>query len=148
MERTFKTISWEDYQKLSLSERAPCCLADNQTFHTLIAQQFDRPQLERLCRLATAIRRIAKAKEGMQFLGGRLAHQRAMLYFTQPSTRTFLSFSAACQILGMKTAEVRDTSTSSEMKGETPEDSIRSFSSYFDVIIMRTPTAGFAERMA
>jgi aspartate carbamoyltransferase catalytic subunit len=148
MESTFKNITWPDYQKLPLEQRAPCCQKSGKAWHTLIAQQFDRPQLENLCALATRIRRIAKTKEGTLFLGSLLAHQRAMLYFTQPSTRTFLSFYAACQMLGMKTGEVRDTSTSSEVKGETPEDSIRTFSSYFNMIIMRTPQAGFAERMA
>jgi aspartate carbamoyltransferase catalytic subunit len=77
-----------------------------------------------------------------------LSEKRAMLYFSQPSSRTFLSFYAACQIVGMKPAEVRDTSTSSEVKGESPEDSVRTFSSYFDMIIMRNPVGGFAERIA
>ena len=58
------------------------------------------------------------------------------------------SFSAACQILGLATANVRDTATSSEFKGETQEDSVRTFSSYFDLIIMRTKKGGLAERMA
>jgi aspartate carbamoyltransferase len=71
-----------------------------------------------------------------------------MLYFTQPSTRTFLSFMAACQILGITCNEVRDASTSSETKGETRFDSIRMFSSYFDVIIMRSPIARLAESCA
>jgi aspartate carbamoyltransferase catalytic subunit len=84
----------------------------------------------------------------MTFLRGLLANRRAMLYFTQPSTRTFLSFCAACQILGMNIGEVRDTAVSSEFKGETQEDSIRTFSSYFDVIVMRTQMGGLAERMA
>ena len=34
------------------------------------------------------------------------------------------------------------------MKGETFEDSIRTFSSYVDLIVMRTPEAGFAARAA
>jgi aspartate carbamoyltransferase catalytic subunit len=71
-----------------------------------------------------------------------------MLYFTQPSTRTFLSFSNACHILGIRTSEIRDPSTSSEVKGETFEDSIRTFSSYVDVIIMRTLGPGLAARAA
>lgn len=148
MDKNFKNISWEDYNKLSLEERAPYSQKDGHAYHTLTAQQFNREQLEELCELATRIRNIAKTKEGSQFLGSLLSHHQAMLYFTQPSTRTFLSFYAACQVLGIKTAEVRDTSTSSEMKGETPEDSIRTFSSYFNLIIMRSPKAGFAERMA
>ena len=68
-----------------------------------------------------------------------------MLYFTQPSTRTFLSFTAACQMLGIACNEVRDPSVSSEAKGESPFDSIRMFSSYFDIIIMRSVVPNFAE---
>jgi aspartate carbamoyltransferase catalytic subunit len=76
-----------------------------------------------------------------------LAHKRAMLYFSQPSSRTFLSHLAACQILGITTGSVRDAATSSEFKGESREDSIRTFSSYFDMIIMRSPEQGLAEKM-
>jgi len=82
------------------------------------------------------------------FLQSLLADKRAMLYFTQPSTRTFLSFCAACEILGMRLAEVRDRSVSSELKGESQEDSVRTFSSYCDLIIMRSEIGGLAERMA
>jgi len=57
-------------------------------------------------------------------------------------------FCAACQILGMNIGGVRYPSTSSELKGESQEDSVRTFSSYFDLIIMRTQTGGLAERMA
>ena len=38
---------------------------------------------------------------------------------------------------------MRDQSTSSEIKGESQEDSVRTFSSYFDMIIMRHPEGGF-----
>ncbi len=143
-----KRISWADYQQLSVDERAPYFLRKGKPNHTLFAQQFDRPLVERICELATRTRRIAKTRGGMRFLQDLLAEKRAMLYFSQPSTRTFLSFSAACQILGMQTNEVRDAATSSEIKGESHEDSVRTFSSYFDLLIMRHPTKGFAERIA
>jgi aspartate carbamoyltransferase catalytic subunit len=71
-----------------------------------------------------------------------------MLYFTQPSTRTFLSFNNACHVLGMRTSEIRDPATSSEVKGESFADSIRTFSSYVDVIIMRTRESGRAAQAA
>ncbi|MCE9613748.1 MAG: aspartate carbamoyltransferase [Lentisphaerae bacterium] len=116
--------------------------------HVLIPQQFRRAELDNLCALATEIRRTAKIRAGADFLGNVLSHKRAMLYFTQPSTRTFLSHQAACLILGLKTGEVRDTATSSEIKGESREDSVRTFSSYFDLIIMRSKERGLAERMA
>ena len=137
-------ISWEDFQNLTPAEKGPYFLRDGRPYHTLISQQFDRPMLETLCALATKIRKIGKTKGGIHFLQSLLSEKRAMLYFSQPSSRTFLSFYAACQILGMKTAEVRDASTSSEVKGESPEDSVRTFSSYFDLIIMRNPVGGFA----
>ena len=91
---------------------------------------------------------MAKSRNGARKLQTLLANRRAMLYFTQPSTRTFLSFNNACHILGIRTSEIRDPSISSEVKGESFEDSIRTFSSYVDVIIMRTWGAGMAEQSA
>jgi len=51
-------------------------------------------------------------------------------------------------MIGMDTGEVRDPSLSSEYKGESQEDGVRVFSSYFDLIIMRDPKPGFCEYMA
>ncbi len=117
-------------------------------FHLLHPKQFDRTFLDQMCELTTDIRTLAKTPEGQSHLQQLLAHKRAMLYFTQPSTRTFLSFNNACHILGVRTSEIRDSSTSSEVKGESLEDSIRTFSSYVDVIIMRNLEKGLAERAA
>ncbi|MCG2678950.1 MAG: aspartate carbamoyltransferase [Kiritimatiellae bacterium] len=141
-------ITWDELQQLTLDDKARCFNRSDRPLHILVAQQFDRPLLQELGDMATRIRQVAKSKQGMDFLGNLLSHKTAMLYFTQPSTRTFLSFHSACQILGMRTVEVRDTSTSSEMKGETQEDSIRTFSSFSDVIIMRSAIGGLAEKMA
>lgn len=148
MPADLSNISWSNFQKLDLAEKGCYFMRDGREYHVLIAQQFNRDRLDALGNLATEIRRIAKSQEGLKFLQELLAGRRAMLYFTQPSTRTFLSFSAACQILGLTTADVRDTATSSEFKGETQEDSVRTFSSYFDLIIMRTKKSGLEERMA
>ena len=144
-------ISWEDFENLPLTGKTPYLErteGDGLPYHTLFAQQFDRGLLERLCALANRIRFINKSREGALYLKSVLAHKRAMLYFSQPSSRTFLSHLAACQILGLTTGSVRDAATSSEFKGESHEDSIRTFSSYFDMIIMRSPERGLAERMA
>ncbi len=140
--------AWETLQQMNPREKARLFDRDGRLFHVLLAQQFTRGMLEELCDLATRIRHIAKTRAGMDFLRAQLSHKMAMLYFTQPSSRTFLSFHSACQMLGMKTVEVRDTATSSEIKGETQEDSIRTFSSFADVIIMRTAVGGLAEKMA
>ena len=113
--------------------------------HLIAASQLTPELLEKLCRSADLIRRLSRNPEGNRRLRDLLAHKRAMLYFTQPSTRTFLSFMAACQILGLSCNEVRDPKTSSEVKRESRMDSIRMFSSYFDVIIMRSQISDFAE---
>jgi aspartate carbamoyltransferase catalytic subunit len=116
--------------------------------HVLSSSQFDRPFLDYLYQLTTTIRRFDKSREGLGYLSSLLPHKRAMLYFTQPSTRTFLSFHSACHILGITASEIRDSATSSERKGESVEDSLRTFSSYVDLIIMRSPIAGLCERTA
>jgi aspartate carbamoyltransferase catalytic subunit len=143
-------IRWEDFSSLNTLEKAPYFLinGEEKTYHALIAQQFNRQMLEDLCSLATIVRRLAKTREDASFLQSRLFDKRAMLYFAQPSTRTYLSFDSACQTVGLDCMDVRDSSTSSEVKGESPEDTIRTFSSYADLIIMRHPVGGFAERIA
>lgn len=113
-------------------------------FHVISPRVFERQLLNELCALATRVRAIAKSPAGARFLQDLAADRRAMLYFTQPSTRTFLSFDNACHILGVRTSEIRDPATSSEVKGESFEDAIRTFSSYVDVIIMRSRHPGRA----
>ncbi|MEZ4742777.1 MAG: aspartate carbamoyltransferase [Bdellovibrionota bacterium] len=117
-------------------------------YHVLNSQQFDRRFLDYLFELTDTIRRYDKSKDGLLYLKSLLPHNRVMLYFTQPSTRTFLSFQSACYILGMQPSEIRDSSTSSERKGESIEDSLRTFSSYVDLIIMRSPISGLADRIS
>lgn len=116
--------------------------------HVIFSGQFSVDMLEDLASTADKIRVLSMNRSGQDFLINLLSHKRAMLYFTQPSTRTFLSFMAACQILGITCNEVRDPTTSSETKGETRFDSLRMFSSYFDLIIMRSKLAKLAESCA
>ena len=112
----------------------------------LRADQFCRKDIEFIYRLTNQIRQFDKHRDGLLYLKQLLNDKRAMLYFTQASTRTFLSFQSACYILGLQTLEIRDPSTSSEVKGESVDDSIRTFSSYVDLIIMRSPILGLCER--
>jgi aspartate carbamoyltransferase catalytic subunit len=149
MGKRLPDIAWEDFRTLPFMEKTPYLMQpDGAPYHTLFAQQFDEGLLAQLAALANEIRAIAKTRAGADFLRQQVSHKRAMLYFSQPSSRTFLSFMSACQILGVPTGEVRDTAISSEIKGESREDSVRTFSSYFDLIIMRTPEKGLAEHMA
>ena len=107
------------------------------------SQQYSLENLLHLCKLTDNIRNIASTSEGLKYLKTILSDKRAILYFKQPSTRTFLSFQNACHILGISCSEIRDTSTSSEVKGETELDAIKTFSQYVDLIIMRHPLSEF-----
>ena len=139
---------WEEFYNKPIDEKLDFFNIDNKLFDVIFAQQFDRYFLDFLCKLADKISSLADTKLGLNRLKDILSHKRAMLYFVQPSTRTFLSFQNACHILGMSTSESRDTSTSSEIKGESQEDTVRTFASYVDMIIARHPEAGFAEKAA
>ena len=141
-------IDRDTFSGMTLSEKATYYQHSGIPYHALVAQQFDREFLDAIGHLATRIRQAAKSRDGMHHLNSLLFHKRAMLYFTQPSTRTFLSFTAACQILGITCNEVRDPTTSSVTKGETRYDPIRMFSSYFDLIIMRSVLTRIAESCA
>ena len=67
----------------------------------------------------------------------------ATLFF-EPSTRTRLSFEAAMLHLGGSVEGFSDAANSSTAKGESLADTIRTVSSYVDVIAMRNPKEGAA----
>ncbi|MBI3299775.1 MAG: aspartate carbamoyltransferase [Elusimicrobia bacterium] len=140
--------SWETFTAVPPADKLDFFRKDGRLYDCLFAQQFDRALLDRLCALADHMRLITKERAGDDFLRGLLADKRAMLYFSQPSTRTFLSHMSACHILGLRVMETRDLKTSSEVKGESLDDTIRTFASYVDLIIMRHHGAGVAERAA
>jgi aspartate carbamoyltransferase catalytic subunit len=152
MERTKEMTSveadWGKFYASEISSKIPFFSREGRLYDCLFAQQLNRELLEQLFKTADTLREITQKKEGADYISSLLSHKRGMLYFVQPSTRTFLSFLNACHVLGIKTSEIRDTSTSSEVKGETPEDTVRTFSSYVDLIIMRHPAPGFVEKTA
>ena len=120
-------MDWFEYERRlqrPLMAKMPEFLRNDRIRHVIYSQQFDRDVLDRIGQVTSKMKEIGETREGMLFLSDLLRHKRAMLYFTQASTRTFLSFLAACQILGMGWGEIRDPSVSSEAKGESPLDSI------------------------
>ena len=69
--------------------------------------------------------------------------QLATLFF-EPSTRTRLSFESAMLSLGGNTLGFSSAQSSSTVKGESIADTIRTVSSYVDIIAMRHPQEGAA----
>jgi aspartate carbamoyltransferase catalytic subunit len=137
-----------EFEKLPSEQKIERFKRNGHLFDMILSQQLNRQVLEDIYEITNQLRTISKTKAGLIFLGNILCHKRAMLYFAQPSSRTFLSFHNACHILGMKISEIRDTRVSSEIKGESFDDSLRTFSSYTDLIIMRHMEPNTAERAA
>jgi aspartate carbamoyltransferase catalytic subunit len=108
--------------------------------HLIETQQFDRDALRKLFDLATSLE--GKRDETLK---GKIL---ASLFF-EPSTRTRLSFESAMYRLGGHVLSMENASeSSSASKGETIEDTIRIVNNYADVIVLRHPEAGAAERAA
>lgn len=68
--------------------------------------------------------------------------------FYEPSSRTMLSFEAAAERLGAGMILAQGKEMSSLKKGESIEDTIRMVSGYSDLIVMRHPETGSADRAA
>jgi len=137
-----------EFQILPTEEKIRRFEKNGRLFDMIISQQLNRKIIDDIYEITNRLRNISKSKAGSLFMQNTLCHKRAMLYFTQPSSRTFLSFESACHMLGMKTSEIRDVSLSSEVKGESYDDSLRTFSSYTDLIITRHQGQATAERAA
>lgn len=72
----------------------------------------------------------------------------ATLFF-EPSTRTRLSFETAVQRLGGQIISVENAGeSSSKVKGESLEDTIRTVNGYADAIVIRHPEIGSAQTAA
>lgn len=78
-----------------------------------------------------------------------LQHKIITTLFFEPSTRTRLSFEAAVQRLGGQIISTENAlASSSSVKGESLEDTIRTVNGYADAIVLRHPELGAAERAA
>jgi len=126
-------LSLPDFLALSDAEKVPHIGRSG----IICAEQFDRAQLDRHCRLADAARQLHRTRPGQQALAELCRFRMALNFFVQPSSRTFMSFNTAQAWLGMNRMSVRDLKISSMSKGETLIDSVRTFISYVDLVVMR-----------
>lgn len=109
----------------------------------LSSEQFDTSSIEKLFSITKKMAVIAKNARPSSLLKGSLA----TLLFFEPSSRTFGSFSASMKQLGGETIEMTISSTSLA-KGESFEDTIRTYEAYCDLIVIRHPEKGSVERAA
>ncbi len=112
--------------------------------HVLQSQQFHPDHLDYLFRKADHIRK-APAQYGSVLTG-----QKVAVLFSEPSSRTFNSFQEAAEILGARVrANQHMAMFSSEVKGETPEDTAHMFTGYgYRYFVLRRKEEGSVEQVA
>lgn len=102
--------------------------------HVLSVTQYTRSDLHLLFNIAQEMRLGVQREGVLDILRGRLL----CTLFYEPSTRTSASFDAAMQRLGGRTIAIT-TSTSSVVKGETLQDTLRTLACYGDAVVLRHP---------
>lgn len=113
--------------------------------HILSLDQFSAKDIEKLFSHVSQMKDIVLKQKPSTILAGKIV----ALFFFEPSSRTFSSFSTAVKRLGGQTVEYQNPSqTSSAVKGETIEDTIKVFEAYADALVMRHPKMGEAIKAA
>jgi len=107
--------------------------------------QFSQIDIKILFSLVPKMREIALGAMPSKIIAGKIV----VLLFYEPSSRTFVSFSAAVKKLGGQTIEIQNPQQiSSVAKGESFEDTIKTFEAYSDTIVIRHPEVGTAQNAA
>lgn len=110
----------------------------------LSPEQFTKKDLEIVFSKADIIKEMVVKSGGSDILKGKVM---SALFF-EPSSRTFGSFVAGMQRLGGGFIPLQGMGQSSVSKGESLEDTIKTFSAYSDVIVMRHPEVGSMKKAA
>lgn len=143
------TIIWDDFCGLSPREKGRYLLTPGgQVQSFLYSQQLDRPLLDHLIALAEIVRTRRNDERFGAHLKTLLGTKSGALYFTQPSTRTFTSFSLAARAAGMMCEEIRDPEMSSLYKGESEIDTLLTLAELADAVIMRQGDHSLIDRFA
>lgn len=111
--------------------------------HLTSTKQLTRSDTDAILKVAKDMEEVLK-KGGSDLLKGKIL---ASLFY-EPSTRTRLSFETAMQRLGGEVVTADGIQFSSLYKGESIEDTIVVAGQYTDIIVMRHPEAGSADRAA
>lgn len=110
----------------------------------ITVENFTRKDLEEIYRRADEMAKLVNSQGADDRLRGKML---AALFY-EPSSRTYSSFISAMQRLSGGIIPLHGMSNTSMVKGETLEDTVRVFSSYADVLVMRHPEPGSVELAA
>ncbi|MCP3906246.1 MAG: aspartate carbamoyltransferase [Planctomycetes bacterium] len=139
-------LTWPEFDAMSPREKGAYLAPDGRLQALLYSQQFDRELLDHLFELAELVREGDDSIR--RYVKTLLATKSGALYFTQPSTRTFTSFSLAARATGMMCEEIRDAEMSSVYKGESEIDTLLTLAELSDAIIMRQGDHSLIDRFA
>lgn len=109
----------------------------------LTVSQFDENALALIVEVSEEMRACHDLAKELDVLRGRVLG----CLFYEPSTRTSYSFQAAMLRLGGGVLNFEE-STSSSVKGESFEDTVRTLASYCDALVVRHPIPGTALQAA
>lgn len=107
----------------------------------LTISDFDRDDVSFLFHKAGQMQKLVEKHGGDDRLHGKI--MTALFY--EPSSRTFGSFVASMQRLGGGIIPLQGVTYSSVSKGETLPDTVRTFASFSDIIVIRHPERGAAK---
>lgn len=110
----------------------------------LDAAQFSQKDITIVFKAADKMKKIVLSKGGVKLL----EHKVMAPLFFEPSSRTFSSFSAGMLRLGGSVIPLPNMKSTSVEKGESFEDTIKVFSSYSDVLVIRHPEQGSVQHAA
>ncbi len=99
---------------------------------------WSRDDLDLLFEKTNEMKKLVEEKGGDSRLKGKM--MSALFY--EPSSRTYSSFITSMQRLGGGIIPLSGMSNTSVAKGETLKDTVRVFSAYSDVLVIRHPDAG------
>lgn len=111
--------------------------------HLTSTKQLTRDDMDTILAVALEMEKVRDAG-GSDLLSDKIL---ASLFY-EPSTRTRLSFESAMHRLGGKVITAEGIQFSSMYKGETIEDTAQMASQYADIIVMRHPEQGSADKAA
>lgn len=110
----------------------------------LDASQFSSKDIEIVFKTADEMKKLVTSKGGSKIL----KHKVMAPLFFEPSSRTFSSFSAGMLRLDGDVIPLPNMGTTSVVKGESFEDTIKVFSSYSDILVIRHPEKGSVAKAA
>jgi len=112
--------------------------------HILSTTQFGKEELKVLLNLASDMRHMVERAGSADLLKGKVMAN----IFYEASTRTAFSFETAMYRLGGRVLNLTEVDKTAVKRGESLSDTVRTMTSYADVVVLRHPEPGSVQQVA